>query len=56
MRVKRSDGTYNSAIDDKKESERMLRDSWDYWERRGLQHPEKIEDRGIQPLSGESKE
>ena len=40
----------------KYEAEQALRDSWDYFERRGYSHPEKINNRGIQPLTPEVKD
>ena len=41
MRVIRSCGPINDSHDKKREQERMLKASWDYWERQGLDHPEK---------------
>ena len=49
--VKRCTGADNNKLKRHNERDRMLRDSWDYWERMGLEHPLKTADGGIKPLS-----
>lgn len=49
-RVIRSTGEINDKHVKQREAEQALRDSWDYWERRGYPHPEKVHTRGIKPL------
>ena len=50
-RVRRSCGADNTKIADKREKERMLQDSWDYFERAlGLPNPKNNDYRGIKPL------
>lgn len=50
MRVIRSDGSVVDHSSKKEEAERMLRASWDYWEKRGLDHPEKRSVGGIKSM------
>ena len=49
--VKRSSGADNNKLKRGDEKERMLKASWDYWERQGLEHPLKTGVGGIKPLS-----
>jgi len=48
--VKRCAGAANNKLKKRAENERMLKASWDYWERQGLEHPMKANSSGIKPL------
>lgn len=49
--VRRSCGSDNTKIADKRVKEKMLQDSWDYFERvHGLPNPKNNDYRGIQSL------
>jgi len=54
-RVKRSCGPDNTKHIDKDLSEQMLKDSWDYWESQGLDHPMKRENGFIKPVARKIK-
>ncbi len=51
MRVLKSTGGINDKLEQEAENERMLQDSWDYWERHGLQHPMKRRESKVKPLT-----
>ena len=55
-RVIRSCGPINDKAHKKEMQDQALKDSWDYWERRGLEHPMKRDIGGIKPLDKRSNE
>ena len=55
-RVRRSCNQDNVIKKNDIDAEEMLRASWDYWETRGLEHPEKREHNKIKPLKLNPKE
>ena len=56
MRVLKSTGGVNDKIAKREEKDKMLKDSWDYWERQGLPHPMKRTEDLVKPLQPIPKE